>query len=199
MPYESGMRFGRVVLVSKLGIKQWTCLCDCGVTVQKWANNLPRTKGCGHSCGLSLKRKHGGTGTKEYHAWTDIKYRCFNPNHPRAKDYSGRGIGMHPEWKDDFAAFFAYVGSAPSSAHALDRIDNDKGYEPGNVRWVTTSENNNNRRNNVTLTYKGETKTAAEWAKELGMDQKIIRRRVHRGWTVEDALNTPLKTSNEGI
>jgi hypothetical protein len=105
---------------------------------------------------------------------------------------------MHPEWKDNYTAFLAYVGNAPSPSHAIDRIDNDKGYEPGNVRWVTTSENNNNRRNNVTLTYKGESKTAAEWAKELGMDQKIIRRRVHRGWTVEDALNTPLKTSNEG-
>lgn len=194
MAYESGMRFGRIVLVSKLTTGRWACLCDCGATVQKRANDLLRAKICSRSCALNANHKHGGVGTKEYHAWTDIKYRCFNPKHPRAKDYGGRGISMCPEWKENFTVFFAYVGPAPSPAHALDRIDNDKGYEPGNVRWVTVSENNNNRRNNLTLTYKGETKTAAQWAKELGVESKIIRNRVHSGWTVEDTLTTPPKT-----
>ena len=45
-----------------------------------------------------------------------------------------------------FEQFYAEVGLKPTPAHQLDRIDNDKGYEPGNVRWVTKSQNERNRR-----------------------------------------------------
>lgn len=43
------------------------------------------------------------------------------------------------------------------------------------------------------LTYKGETKTIREWADELGMDWPTLYDRVNRnGWTVEEAIETPL-------
>jgi hypothetical protein len=100
---------------------------------------------------------------------------------------------MHPGWVNDYAAFFQYIGLAPSSAHTVDRLDNSKGYEPGNVSWVTRGENCNNKRNNVTITYKGEVKTATQWARELGIKPSIILDRVRSGWTAEETLNTPPK------
>jgi len=198
MRYESGMRFGRVVLVGKVSARYWTCLCDCGATVQKEIGNLPRTNTCSHNCVFNPLRKHGGVGTKEYRTWKNIKTRCINPKYVQAKDYSERGVTMHPEWVSSYEAFLQHVGNAPSDAHTIDRLDNEKGYEPGNVAWVTMSENCNNKRNNVRITYKGETKTATQWARELGIKPSIILDRVRRGWTAEDTLNTPPKTSNEG-
>ncbi len=87
----------------------------------------------------------------EYHhaerrCWGNIKSRCLNPNHPKYDDYGGRGITICDEWKDDFWSFYAYVGSRPRADLTIERINNDRGYEPGNVKWATWKEQNNNRR-----------------------------------------------------
>jgi hypothetical protein len=56
---------------------------------------------------------------------------------------------MAPKWADDFATFRDYVnqnlGPRPKGC-SIDRIDNDQGYWPGNIRWATKSEQNNNQR-----------------------------------------------------
>jgi hypothetical protein len=57
-----------------------------------------------------------------------------------------RSAGMCDRWRDSYSAFLADVGRRPSDAHSIDRIDNDGHYEPGNVRWVTGSEQQQNRR-----------------------------------------------------
>lgn len=62
------------------------------------------------------------------------------------EDYRGRGIIVCPEWRDDFQCFYEHVGPRPSPRHSLDRINNDKSYEPNNVRWATKKEQSNNRR-----------------------------------------------------
>lgn len=84
--------------------------------------------------------------TPEYNSWTNMKQRCLNPNSKAYKYYGGRGITIHPEWVNDFKAFYAYVGDKPSPSHSIDRINNDGNYEPGNVRWATKREQVSNRR-----------------------------------------------------
>lgn len=97
-------------------------------------------------CRLPNKKTHGMTGTKVYRAWNAIKNRCYNKNTAEYKDYGARGISVFEGWVSDFSAFYNHVGDPPSAKHSLDRIDGTKGYEPGNVRWATKSEQAINRR-----------------------------------------------------
>jgi hypothetical protein len=75
-----------------------------------------------------------------------MRARCSGGQPECWKNYGGRGISVCSEWAADFEAFFEHVGPRPDEGYELDRIDNDDGYRPGNVRWVTKSENNKNRR-----------------------------------------------------
>lgn len=75
--------------------------------------------------------------------------RCHNPDNRVFAHYGGRGIFVHQEWRDDRAAFLKYVQTLPGwddPAREMDREDNDKGYEPGNIRFATRSENALNKR-----------------------------------------------------
>jgi hypothetical protein len=74
--------------------------------------------------------------------------RCTNPDNPNYGNYGGRGISIHDEWRDS-VAFMNWVienlGDRPEGL-TLDRIDNECGYEPGNLRWATRKEQIENRR-----------------------------------------------------
>jgi len=85
-------------------------------------------------------------GTPECVAWNNAKQRIFNPKAHAYKRYGGRGLTMAPEWvgPGGFEKFFAHIGPRPEG-HTLDRIDNDKGYVPGNVRWADWKTQANNR------------------------------------------------------
>ncbi len=75
--------------------------------------------------------------------------RCTNPDHPAYDDYGGRGIAVFQEWIDDIVKFAVYLSTL--SGHNtkglfVDRIENDKGYVPGNLRFTTKKVSANNRR-----------------------------------------------------
>ncbi|MBQ1779314.1 MAG: hypothetical protein IIZ93_14260 [Acidaminococcaceae bacterium] len=84
-----------------------------------------------------------------YGAWCNMRKRCRDPKHPLYGYYGGRGITVCNEWYDSFAAFFNYVSKLDHYGEpgmSLDRIDNERGYFPGNVRWATAKEQANNQR-----------------------------------------------------
>lgn len=89
---------------------------------------------------------HGHSYSPEYYSWQMAKDRCHNPKNKYFKGYGQRGIVMAEEWRNDFPAFLKHIGPRPSSEMSLDRIDNDKGYIPGNVRWADRVTQQANRR-----------------------------------------------------
>lgn len=75
----------------------------------------------------------------------------------------------------------------------MDRIDNDRGYEPGNVQWADRKTQNSNQRQNRPLTFKGETLLMTEWAERLGLKVGTLWKRLDMGWPAERALTQPVK------
>lgn len=147
----SGRKFHRLtVLYRTVGRSGWwDCRCDCGGTTSVSTGNLNRgtTKSCGCAVDGSWSKTHGMYGTAEYEAWSSAIDRCRNTKNSKYPIYGGRGIRMCDEWQKSFQAFFDELGPRPSPGHSLDRIDGNKGYQPGNCRWATLSEQNSNRRN----------------------------------------------------
>jgi hypothetical protein len=131
--------------------------------------------------------------TKEYRAWIEMRRRCYDPKRPSYRLYGGRGVIVCDRWRYDFAAFLEDVGYAPSSAHSLDRINTEGGYEPGNVRWATAQEQSNNWRHNVFATVDGEAKTVADWARETGLHPATIGYRLRNGYDDTTAVSKPSK------
>lgn len=78
-----------------------------------------------------------------WRSWKSVKIRC-KPTYRQHRDYYDRGIRFDPRW-EDFKNFFADMGTCPPGL-TLDRIDNDKGYFPGNVRWATRQDQQRNQR-----------------------------------------------------
>ena len=81
--------------------------------------------------------------------WSHMKARCLRKTHPRYKDYGARGIAIFTPWIASYACFETYLlenlGPRPKGM-SLDRIQNDQGYFPDNLKWSTPSEQNRNRR-----------------------------------------------------
>ncbi len=85
----------------------------------------------------------------EYQALSNARQRCTNLKNPLYDDYGGRGITVDPDWcggVEAFNRFMDHIGPKPSPDLSLDRIDNDAGYHPGNVRWATSSQQSRNKR-----------------------------------------------------
>lgn len=92
--------------------------------------------------------KHSLAHTVEYRTWWRMVRRCTNPDDPSYSHYGARGITVWEGWAQDPAAFIEHVGPRPSDRHSLGRIKNDRGYEPGNVRWELPDQQARNRRTN---------------------------------------------------
>lgn len=125
-----------------------------------------------------------------YSTWKGIKRRCgsLRVNSNTAREYKERGVVIHPSWISDFMAFYNEVGDKPSPIHQIDRIDNNLGYVPGNLRWVLPKENANNRSDNIFIEMDGERKTLSQWAEHYGIKRVTLGGRFSRLFNVDEPL-----------
>lgn len=129
----------------------------------------------------------------EFLIWRAIKTRCLNAKHPTFARYGGRGVTICPEWASSYGAFLEAMGRRPSPLHSVDRIDNARGYEPGNCRWASKKEQARNRCDNRLVVIFGEAKCVTAWSEDsrAAVGLAAFRSRIHAGWDPERALVTP--------
>lgn len=181
------------------------CRCVCGVVRDVVQKEILR--GTSKSCGclkalfarLTRHRKTAPRPSfiaptslclKERKAWNDLRSRCSNPKNRNYPNYGGRGITVCERWSESFDNFFADMGTAPTPAHSLDRIDNDKGYSPENCRWASWREQARNKRGVLRVEYNGLNLPLSEWQDLTGVEAGVIRSRIQLGWSPLKALTT---------
>lgn len=152
----TGKTFGRWKVLYRVantrrGAAVYRCQCECGLIADVMATNLRlgRSKGCRHCSSTNRKSKRASIPAFVYQAWKNMKYRCNPKNTRNVQNYFNRGISVCDEWSKSFESFFDHVSNLPhfgESGYSLDRINNDDGYKPGNVRWATKFQQTHNRR-----------------------------------------------------
>lgn len=208
---KSGQRFGRLTVLGPVKRKPtykkgvaWFCQCDCGNTTTVMAGNLQ--SGHSRSCGcLSVdtatreSTTHGMTDTRLYQIWGSMIQRCEDSRCKAYANYGGRGILVCEEWRHDFKAFYDHVVMLPNYnnvGYSLDRINNDEGYKPGNIKWSTRIEQGRNKRGLRPITFNGVTMLMSEWDEHAGMPEYMLGRRLRAGWSIERALTTPARITS---
>lgn len=191
-----GKRFGRLTVIKRgpdhesngNRTRRWFCRCDCGVEVLTFGNGLrsghAKSCGCLHKDVIAARNtSHGKSGSKTYAIWAAMWARCTNPAHSAFQHYGGRGISVCERWKS-FENFLADMGEQPNG-FSIERKDVMGDYSPGNCKWSTAEEQANNKRNSVFVTVNGKTQTYSQWARELGVDPGVLRRRYLKFGTFE--------------
>lgn len=173
-------------------------LCECGRITTLPAGRVLTGKfrrHCGCQTDHGSHRTHGMRNSPEYSSWMAMKGRCLDPNNKDYPRWGGRGVTVCAEWAESFEAFFAHVGPRPAGT-TLDRIHNNRGYEPGNVRWATHQQQQANRRDTWIVEIDGVQYDSAEAAAIAhGVSTTTIKRwcevffdprrahQINHGWT----------------
>ena len=113
---------------------------------------------------------HGFAYHPLYQTYQSMMHRCYNPKRAVYPLYGGRGITVCERWRESIQNFMEDVEPRPGPEYSFDRIDNNKPYEPGNVRWATQIQQCNNQRTNRLLTFQDKTMTVTEWSRVIGID-----------------------------
>ena len=180
-----GVEYHRWTLVREVGGLTdhgpcWLVRCRCGV--EKVLPLYRVRSGYSKSCGCS-RRKVGPGPAKTYDrhkvrvrlpdtrsprevlraTWTGMIRRCHTPTDGTYWRYGGRGITVCDRWRQSFELFAADMGERPVGT-SIDRIDNSRGYEPGNCRWATREEQRRNQGRSHLVEFRGRVQPIAAWA-----------------------------------
>lgn len=182
-PEMVGEQYGWVKIISpeKRWNESWnrcyvlTQCQGCGAIQWQIMNNLTRglSKGC-----------QGCTQRRQIPKWlekrlTAAKQRCENADDPGYHNYGARGIKFSFPSVIAAGLYLIETYGLPKRELEIDRIDNNRDYAPGNLRFVERSVNQANRRITVLSRYDPECWPYAE---------TVVRRKLAAGMSRDQIL-----------
>lgn len=141
------IREGPPVTTSKLPRRTMICSCTCG-TAEVMIRVDTLTRGHTRSCGCLRQQagrnaakasiKHGMRKHHLYPVWLGLRRRAKDR---RSADFSA---GIYEPWLESPLAFVtdveAEIGRRPEEGFVLSRVDDDRDFGPGNIRWITHAQ-----------------------------------------------------------
>lgn len=167
----------------------WLCRCRCGSTILAQPSMLVRgitssCSKCGYARAGAAKALHGESRRSvEYGTWMRIWSRVRGTATGSAS-YVAKGITVCRRWQK-FSNFLRDMGRRPKGC-SIDRIDNSKGYSPGNCRWATREQQANNTSRNVYVEADGQPMTLSQLARRYGLSVQTVIGRYRRGDRMPD-------------
>lgn len=195
-----GQKFGQLTVLEiksstdKDGSKSIaTAICDCGKTKDILFSNIRRgkTKSCGclnskmasAHC-KSLNTDHGLSHHPLYIVWVAMKNRCLKVEDVSYHNYGAIGVTICAEWISDFMSFYNWgISNGWEEGLQLDKDikGNGKLYSPETCCFVTRKENGRKKKNNILVSFQGQTKALSEWCELLNKKYATVRKRIKSG------------------
>ena len=202
---RTGQSFGFLQIIKELepiklpcGQKNraYLCSCVCGrVKPYRWAH---LKNGNSNSCGCRGSKMKGQSSTPLGKLYKGMMDRC-KKTHSESQYYYDRGIKVCDEWHNSFQSFKDWATlTGYKKGLTIDRINNDKGYSPENCRWATPIEQASNKRDTYFVVYKGKKIPFMTLIRQKNLlnHSRTIRHRIARGYSVERAIDTPIRKGN---
>jgi hypothetical protein len=143
--------------------------------------------------------------------WRKMLARCQDKTNDDYVNYGARGIEVWAGWRDPISGMHAFVDYVANSLPrpdgmtlamvvatngvkrlSIDRIDNDRGYEPGNLRWASPEQQSQNQRRTVFVDVNGERLPRTKAARQFGVDSRTASRRENLGYSSLEAVTLPV-------
>jgi hypothetical protein len=125
-----------------------------------------------------------------YRVYVGMKTRCYDKNWKFYYRYGGRGIGICNEWLNDRLLFFSWAyENGYKKGLTIERINNNKGYSPGNCTFTTQERQANNTRRNHIIDFNNENLSLADFCRKYNFDYPKLQARITTlKWPLEKAI-----------
>lgn len=203
-----GSRYGSLTITKSLPSEKYRkyvlVKCNCGNVKRMAFDKLiyGRNKTCGCADGDRGKkiRTHGLRKHPLYTVWNNMKCRCKYESSVGYENYGGRGVRVCDEWENSFINFYNWAiknGWERGLDIDKDIIGDGMIYSPQTCCFVTGKRNNNATRKNRYLEYNGEIMSMSEMSEKHNVNYYLLRKRLHMGWDVKSAIETPSRKLNK--
>lgn len=150
---------------------------ECGFERIAKYSDLKRITNCTHIGvdGEIISKNKSWKNKRIQRIFSDMKQRCYNKNDKDYKWYGAKNIKIDKNWLHNPTLFEEWsLNNGYRDDLTIDRIDEDKDYEPNNCVWITRVNNAKYKSTTSIINVDGEEHTGKDWSLILGLGANRI-------------------------